>query len=321
MTKKVYKSLSSKYPYSRSRCACGKLTTKLHEGEYICKDCLMALEDKLSPDQKKKLSLLDDLSVGEIKQLLKTTPQHTQKRNYNHNYGKHIRVGILSDTHIGHSEFDEDLLKYAGETFKKEKVQAVYHAGDILEGMSGRDGHVYELGKVGFSQQINYAVQMFKKYFKGIKMYGITGNHDLWYKIRNNGGIDVGEELQSRLGKDNFEYLGEYEADIKLAPNCIMKLFHPNDGTAYATSYKLQKLIESFEGGKKPHIVVEGHYHKALYMFSRNVHGLEAGTLCGQTGFMRGKKIPAHKGFYILDFEIGERGITKFSPQFYPAYD
>jgi hypothetical protein len=56
-------------------------------------------------------------------------------------------------------------------------------------------------------------------------------------------------------------------------------------------------------------------------MFNRNIHCIEGGTLCGQTGWMRGKKIPAHKGFWILEFDISKRGITRFVPHFYPAYD
>jgi predicted phosphodiesterase len=98
-------------------------------------------------------------------------------------------------------------------------------------------------------------------------------------------------------------------------------LFHPNDGTAYATSYKIQKLAESFEGGKKPHILIEGHYHKALYAFIRNIHCFESGTLCSQTQFMRGKKISAHKGFFIVELEASKNGIESISPKFYPAYE
>jgi len=263
------------------------------------------------------------LSSFELDRVLKEPPKDskTNKKLYDHAVMGRVKIGIFSDSHIGVKEFDENLFIRAAQTFKKEKVIAAYHPGDILEGMSGREGHIYELAYTGFSQQITYAVKLFKKHFRGLKVYGIIGNHDLWYKKKMNQGIDVGQELEARLGKDNFEYLGENDANIKLGPRTIMKLFHPNDGTAYATSYKMQKLVESLESGKKPQIIVEGHYHKALYMFCRNVHCIEAGTLCGQTEFMRGKKIPAHKGFWILDMDIAKTGITRFTPSFYPSYD
>lgn len=260
------------------------------------------------------------ISPMELNELLKVKSVKTGKL-YNHIILGKVKIGIISDTQIGSDKFDEELFKRAAGTFYKEKVKAVYHPGDILEGMSGREGNVYELSQIGFSQQMGYAEKLWKRYLKGLQTYGIIGNHDEWYKKKNNGGVNVGEELEKRLGKENFTYLGEDEADIKLGPRTIMRLFHPNDGTAYAISYKMQKLIESLESGRKPNILVEGHYHKALYMFHRNVHGIEAGTLCGQTGWMRGKKIPAHKGFWILDMDISDSGISRFQPTFYPAYE
>jgi len=100
-----------------------------------------------------------------------------------------------------------------------------------------------------------------------------------------------------------------------------MKLYHGNDGSAYAISYKLQKLIESFTGGEKPNIVLSGHYHKAMEMFSRNVFGFECGTLCGQTRWMRGKKIQAHMGFGIIEVWKNGRGIQRLRHEFFPYYE
>lgn len=292
------------------------------EGKWHCTYCDMGIEDKLSPNQEHVLDLVSksNLSARELKILL-TQPKEDKYRNrvYDHSKTGHFKIGILADTHIGHKKFDEGFMKFASEVFKKEGIKDVYHSGDICEGMSGRPGHVYELQYVGFSQQLGAAERIFRQYFSDFNLFAITGNHDQWFKYKADNGADVGEELQHRL--PNFHYLGENEAHIKLGPKTELMLFHPGDGTAYATSYKMQKLTESFTGGEKPNIVVEGHYHKALYMFSRNIHCIEGGTLCGQTGWMRGKKIPAHMGFWILEGTISKRGITKFTPHFYPKYD
>ena len=283
----------------------------------------MDKQKEFNPEDKNILSTIKKYGISstELNEILKQ-PRIISHKFYDHTTPlKHLRIGIISDTQIGVKQFDEGLFARAGKTFKKENVKAVYHAGDILEGMSGREGNIYELEYIGFSQQIKYAVKLWKKYFRGLKTYGITGNHDLWFLKKNNGGVDVGEELESRLGIDNFEYLGQNEVDIKLAPRIIMKLFHPNDGSAYAFSYKLQKLVESLESGRKPNILVEAHYHKAIYMFLRNIHAIEAGTICGQTEWMRGKKIAAHKGFWILEIKISSSGIFEFIPHFYPSYE
>jgi len=281
-------------------------------------------EKKVEEDLERKLMvrelLKSEISLPELKVILRgrsTGP--SKKGTFRHYYApNHAKVGVFSDAHIGQEMFDPILFERMGRTFKKENVDAIYQAGDILEGMSGRDGQVYELTQVGFSKQIKYAAQLFNSFLSGFKIFGIDGNHDAWYKKKNNAGVIVGEELSKLV--TNYTHLGEMEADVKLAPNIIMKLFHPNDGTAYATSYKLQKIIESFSGGEKPQILLEGHYHKALYMFHRNIHALECGTISGQTVWMRGKKIPAHKGFWILDIWYNKNGIQKFVPEFFPEY-
>lgn len=300
---------------------CHKRTTHNENGQFLCKLHSMALEDKLTDEQESILSLVEQskLTPKELKIVLEQRNDVKGIKTYNHSKIGTVKIGIISDTHIGQKKFDEGLMKYASEVFRKQGIEKVYHVGDICEGMSGRPGHIYELTHIGFSQQVGEAERLLKKYFKDFKVYGITGNHDHWFKEKGDIGVSVGEELQHRV--PNFTFFGENEARVKLGPRTSMMLFHPNDGTAYATSYKMQKLVESLEGGDKPNIIVQGHYHKAMYMFNRNIHTIEAGTLCGQTGWMRGKKIPAHKGFWILEMDINKKGITRFVPHFYPAYD
>lgn len=132
-------------------------------------------------------------------------------------------------------------------------------------------------------------------------------------------GLDIGSLIEASC--PNFTCLGEWEADVEIMPGITMKLIHGNDGSAYATSYKLQKLIESFTGGEKPNIVLSGHYHKALYAFIRNVHGFECGTLCGQTRWMRGKKIQAHMGFGIIEVWKNGNGVQRLRHEFFPYYE
>ena len=94
-------------------------------------------------------------------------------------------------------------------------------------------------------------------------------------------------------------------------------LFHANDGTAYANSYKGQKLIESLLEIEKPNLIFSGHYHKSLYQFARGIHQWESGTICRQTGFMRGKKIPAHVGFWMVEVEHEKGKVIGVSSKWY----
>ena len=279
-------------------------------------------QDEKTKADKKLLRLVDrtGMSFDEIRTVLKSSKGAQNKKSWRHYHatGK-TRIGVFSDAHIGQEKFHEGLFERMGKTFKKKKVDAVYQVGDILEGMSGRPGHVYELAQVGFEAQMDKAVQLFTEHLNGLDIYGIDGNHDGWYRNKGDAGVIVGRELENRV--KNYTHLGEMEADVWLAKNVKMSLMHPNDGTAYAISYKLQKLMEAYTGGEKPNILLEGHYHKALYFFNRNIHGLEAGTVCGQTKWMRGRKIPAHMGFWVVDIKHNKNGVQEFSPTFHPEYN
>lgn len=262
--------------------------------------------DKLTPEERK--IVLKGLRGG----------QRTVRHYKHHFSNNHVRFGVFSDPHIGSTSFDWKLWGVMCAFFKKEGITKVYCPGDVVEGMAQRPGSVYELEAIGFRAQVNLAAKAIDM-LKGMEVYAIGGNHDLFFKDKSSVDASIGEALEGKC--KHFHYLGDWEADVELGKGVVMKLFHPNDGTAYATSYKLQKLIESLESGKKPQILLEAHYHKALYMFCRGVHGFECGTICSQTGWMRGKKIPAHKGFWIIDVVIATAGgIETLTSTFYPSY-
>ena len=268
---------------------------------------------KKSPQKTLKLTV-EEMKI--VRKSLRAIPHH---KVHDHTSGsKHIKFGYYSDPHVGQKHFIEPLWHKMIATFKREGITNVYCPGDNLEGMSGRPGHIYELAQIGATAQLDKASELFHLAPRGMHFYIIDGNHDQWFKEKNNGGLVAGLELQQR--NPNVTFLGEWEADILLCPNVTMKLFHSNDGTAYADSYKLQKLIESLEGGKKPSIILSGHYHKQVAIFRRNIFGFECGTLCEQTGFMRGKKIPAHKGFGIIELWAGSHGIERLRHEFFPHY-
>lgn len=267
----------------------------------------------------KLVELIDKLSAGERAMLQRGLQGRVATvKVHDHTFsGKHIRFGYYSDPHVGQKEFSEELWMKMISFYNREGISTVYCPGDNLEGMSGRPGHIYELAQIGATAQMNYASQLFQVADK-LHFFIIDGNHDQWYKEKNSSGLVSGAELAHR--NKNVTFLGEWEADVKLSNSVVMKLFHGNDGSAYATSYKIQKLIESLEGGKKPNIILSGHYHKQLALFTRNVFGFECGTLCGQTRWMRGKKLAAHMGFGIIELWVNPRGVERLRHEFIPHF-
>ena len=260
-----------------------------------------------------------NLNVDEISQIFKQIPQQSHSNTvYGHRFsGKHTKIGVISDTHIGNKCFKEDLFQKAVYTFNKEKVDIIYHPGDICEGMSNREGHIYELAIPGITNQVEHASELLKQF--NAPVYGITGNHELWATNKANQGLDVGDYLDDKC--DNYTNLGQMEADIDIGSGVILKLYHGMDGSAYAPGYRGMKLIESLQGGRKPNILWSGHTHKYVQIFQRNVHYTECACLEDQTQFMRGKKLLAHTGFLIFDVWHNKQGLDRIQTQFYPAYD
>jgi hypothetical protein len=128
-----------------------------------------------------------------------------------------------------------------------------------------------------------------------------------------------------RQGRKDLVYLGSMEADIELkAPkgSAVIRIMHPGGGTAYAISYAVQKLAESYQGGEKPAIAIVGHYHKFEYSFPRSIHMLQPGCCQDQTRFMRKLKLAAHVGFSTIELQQDVGGsITRFTPTFFPFWD
>lgn len=227
-----------------------------------------------------------------------------------------IRFGIMGDTQFGSKYSQITHLHNFYDICASEGITDVYHTGDITDGLKMRSGHEYELYVVSADDMKddvlkNYPVR------EGITTHFITGNHDA--SLYKHVGYDIGKALS--LSRPDLDYLGRDCAVVKLTPNCTLELRHPWDGTAYSLSYRPQKMIESMESDSKPNILAIGHYHKAEYLFYRNVHALQTGCFQGQTPFTRGKGISVHLGGWIVTIRVDKNGhIQSFSPMYIPYY-
>lgn len=229
---------------------------------------------------------------------------------------KIIRFGLMSDTHLGCIDTQITHLHALYDTYEYEGITQVYHTGDITDGEKMRPGHEYELYVHGADAQVAHTVDVYPMRH-GIVTDFITGNHD--YSFIRTIGLDIGKQIAAQ--RPDMHYLGYGSAFIELTPNCSMELRHPENATAYAQSYKIQKIIEAMSGGEKPNILVVGHYHKMEQLFYRNVHAIQAATLCAQTRWMRGKGIAAAVGGWIVELRVDDEGsITRITSTFFPFY-
>lgn len=227
-----------------------------------------------------------------------------------------LKFAIMGDTQIGSKYTQLTHLHKFYDICAREGIRDIYHTGDITDGLKMRVGHEYELYEVSADEMRDDVVKNYPKR-DGITTHFITGNHDA--SIYKHVGYDIGAAIAR--DRSDMNYLGRDCAVVNLTPNCTLELRHPWDGTAYALSYKPQKMIEAMESDSKPNILAIGHYHKAEYLFYRNVHCFQTGCFQGQTPFTRGKGISVHIGGWIVTIHVDQNGyIQRIMPEFIPFY-
>lgn len=234
------------------------------------------------------------------------------------------RCGLISDNHLGSRYARLDVLNALYDYFEEQGITTVYNCGNWIEGDARFNKH--DVVVHGLEGQIRYFLDNYPAR-EGITTYFITGDdHEGWYTQRE--GIDVGAYMQMRAreaGRDDLVYLGHMEHDIIFeAPkgNTVIRLQHPGGGSAYAISYAPQKIVESLQGGEKPHILFIGHYHKASYDHIRGIHVVQAGCTQDQSPFMRKKRLAAHLGGWIVEWSADDVGaISRFVTEWIPFYN
>lgn len=240
------------------------------------------------------------------------TTFHEYNRYYEVN--KTFRIGLVSDTHIGSKFWQKSHLDAAYDHMFIMGVTEVFHAGDITDGFY--KDRMSETYLYGADEQVDEVVLKYPKREGMINRF-ILGNHDATH-IRN-GGTNIGRAISNR--RDDMIYLGQDYAKIWLTDKVDLDLIHPGDGTSYALSYQLQKRINNMSGGKKPKILVTGHYHKYFVMFYRNVIAISMPSFQSQSNWMRGKGIESDMGYVVIEGMINEHGdIVQFNHQFFPFF-
>lgn len=227
-----------------------------------------------------------------------------------------IRIAIMGDTQIGSKYTQLTHLHNFYDICAKEGIKDVYHTGDLTEGLKMRTGHEYEVYEMSADEMRDDVVENYPKR-DGITTHFITGNHDA--SIYKHIGYDIGKAVA--MLRPDMDYLGRDCAVVNLTPNCKLEMRHPWNGSAYAISYKIQKMIEAMEADSKPNILAVGHYHKAEWLFYRNVHALQTGCFQSQTPFTRGNNISVWMGGFIVTIRVDKDGyIQGFAPEFIPYY-
>ena len=229
--------------------------------------------------------------------------------------GSSVRFLVCSDTHIGGKHDRRKWIDAALREGKREKCDILLHVGDLADGMGGgKGGYVQDLRVIGVDAQITEAADFFSEWKN--PAYIVSGNHDLW--AWKSEGIDIVEHFCTRTG---WHYLGQGQGVLK-TKGSVIELFHGEDSaSAYVYSYRIQQITRAITGGYKPNILITGHDHKSLYVYTRMIHCLGAGALSSRSRFLQQKRTEHHSGFWISTVYFEKRGgVSKITNTWYPFY-
>ena len=242
---------------------------------------------------------LYDIVDGEIIKLSK--PQKTDDVYKVDNKLEHLKLLLLSDTHLC-SKYDRlDILRYLYAKAEDNGVQYVLHSGDFTDGKSNRPEHVYELKELSYDGQVQYCVENYPS-FSG-KTFVIAGNHDgWWYKST---GSDIVKSISNQ--RDDLVYLGPDAADLQIG-KLKVHLFHGKGAQAYAKSYKAQKYLDAMAVDKRPHILQLGHIHQAFFYQQDDTSVFQTGCLEDQTPFARSQGFNDNKSVWWVDVYFDDKG-------------
>ena len=214
----------------------------------------------------------------------------------------HLSLLMISDTHICNRADRIDILNYLYDKAENKGIKYVLHCGDVLDGIYvNRPQHIYELRCVGFDEHLDYVVNKYP-HFSG-KTFFIGGNHmDTYFK---NGGSDMGKAISRE--REDLVYLNPDTADLKIGKVGI-HMHHGGGGRSYSLSYKLQRYVETLPQDKKIDIVMQGHFHNAMYMYYMGKHCFQVGALEDDTPFSRSMGFKNEKSCYWVDVEVDDKG-------------
>jgi hypothetical protein len=229
-----------------------------------------------------------------------------------------ITFGLISDLHIGSLYYRPDILRHAAENFKRKNVDFILNAGDSVEGMSNRPGHVFEVDPIkglGITKQADYMAEEFKQ-FGDLKVYSIEaqGSHGGWAYKMGNTGLEIGQYLEMmsmfeydgekftsklREGGGQYKFIGYDVADF-VVNGIVIRLRHPEKLT-------VEEFVNRLMPGDKPHVAIQGHFHSEVgYKPHRNVHCLDAGCMQTQTPFLSRLGSVPIMGYWIISITVGD---------------
>ena len=226
--------------------------------------------------------------------------------------GERQVIGHISDTHFGSKYCLREQIKDCVHHMYDRGIRQITHSGDWLDGCYKHG--TFEISHVGIDAQTQDLLETLPQ-LPGLTYHGISGNHCETFSELV--GVNVGKYIENaahRAGRDDIKIYGSCSAFLEIK-GAIIHLWHPLGSMSYAKSYKLQKQVEKYGSGEKPHILLGGHCHQFAVVEDRGVFAVL--TPCFQaSGSAFSKRLGGHPalGGLIISWEIaGEDTVRNFA--------
>lgn len=218
-------------------------------------------------------------------------------------------IGVMSDLHLGSRYCLREQIKDCVEHFYSRGIRNILIPGDLIDGCYKHG--VFELTHSGITDQTRDLFETLPKK-KNLLYHAITGNHCFTYA--ENSGVNVGSYIESYFrdnGRNDMFFYGDRGAFIEIQ-GAIIHMWHPKGGKAYSKSYRLQRQIEGYSSGQKPHILLAGHWHDFCNVESRGVFGIMCPCFQGG-GSAFGKSLggDVSLGGLIVGWEIAGKDLIR----------
>jgi predicted phosphodiesterase len=234
--------------------------------------------------------------------------------------GDEITVGIVSDTHLGSREEALPELLTIYEEFEARGIDTVLHAGDLTAGIGiyrGQQANGLAHGMGTYNAQVDYATEVYPK-IEGITTYMISGNHDIEGEA-GRVGFDPVQAVCHR--RSDIVYCGAYHGSLELPNGAHATMVHGRGGGGYAISYKPQRYVESLPPGRKPALLIFGHWHVSGFFRHRQVTCLLAGCFEWQTDLLVRLGLQPDVGAWIVTLRLGDDGsVVGIKPEWIGFY-
>ncbi|MFA6158998.1 MAG: hypothetical protein WC763_05265 [Candidatus Paceibacterota bacterium] len=114
-------------------------------------------------------------------------------------------------------------------------------------------------------------------------------------------------------GRSDFDYLGQMGTQILFPQEVVMDILHPDGGSVYAKSYKMQKRSEAMNRETRPDIQVSGHFHDFCHLWIDGTAFVAMPGMQDATEFFRRRGFVRQVGFITMHYEIVKGVLTSIT--------